>query len=580
MLKGFLKSGEEKTRDKIDEYFAEGLKLLEGNFFNRAMIEFDKAMALDSDAVYPRIKQEMQDAASSGQLEAALALGLNLIKSDNSDFELANKLGNFAREQKNYPQAESLYKLALKAKKNYLPAFYNLAASMARVDKYDDAVQSALEPFNGLEDYVYPDCEGPAKLIETLTKDLGEIKMKERVEKMQELTMAKEQKETQGYAVEAADIELELRKLKDLPKGAQPNDVVEEFKRLIEEQPQQAKDHTYNIAIYALMNGFLGEAEEALSRISVSDFEYVDLLKCILTAKKGDRTGAIEKLNKLMGDNEFNRLYNVNLGLLYQREGKKFVSAKYLIKTAALLEKSGGYYSMQELVRLAHESYDAGAFKKALNYYQIASTEIKDPKLWERLGTLYVELKKYDDAVRAFRSLQELDPNSPVAAKKLKEVHDYYYNKGKLLLDDRKFKPAGDFFRKALNVLRLPETLKAAAVVCGQLKQSDEEEAFLDEYAALMQVAKDKVVEQERQMLILEAKSWMAKKNYLKAIQSYESALRMKVDKNVFLQLAGLYKGLKKNDDLAALLGRWEKMVEHEEKMKQFAKEKERQKQS
>jgi len=580
MLKGLLRSSEEKTRDKVEEHFSEGLTLLEGKFFNRAMIEFDKAMELDSDAVYPRIKQELQNAADSGQLEAALSLGMNLIKSNNSDFELANKLGNFARELKNYSQAESLYKLALKAKKNYMPAFYNLAASMARVDKYDDAVQSALEPFSALDDYVYPDFEGPSKLIEGMTKRLSEKQAAERTEKLQELTLAKEQKETQGYAVEAADLDLEIRKIKELPKGAQPIDLIDEFERLIEEMPDKAKDHSYNIAIYALMNDILGEAEEALSRISVSDFEYVDLLKCLLAAKQGNRASGIEKLNKMLGENEFNRLYNVNLGLLYQREGKKFVAAKYLIKTAALLEKSGGIYSMKALVRLAHESYEAGAFKKALNYYKIASTEIEDPKLWERLGTLYIELKKYDDAVQAFRSLETLDPNSPVAGKKLKEVHDYYFNKGKQLLDDRKFKPSGDFFRKALNVLRLPETLKSAAVVCGQLKQGDEEEALLEEYNELMQAAKDKVVEQERQMLLLEAKSWMSKKNYLKAIQSYESALRMKVDKNVFLQLAGLYKGLKKNDDLAGLVSRWEKMVEHEEKMKQYDKEKERQKQN
>lgn len=577
MLKGILKSSEDKIKEKVEDHMAEGLKCLREKFYNRAMIEFDKAMALNKTDVYPRIKKELDEAAATGQLEAALSLGMNLIKGNHGDYELANKLGNFARELKNYSQAESLYKLALKANKNYQPAFYNLAASMARVDKYDDAVQSSLESFDGIDDYIYPDFIGEPKLIESMTQQLTEEKETYRAEKLQELELAKEQKESQGYAVEAKDLDLEIRKIKDEPRAAQPKDIVDEFKRLVEEDPENAKDHIFNLAVYSLMNDLLEETQEALTRISVSDFEYVDLLKALLKAKKGDQEGAITEINRLMGDNEFNRYYNVNLGLLYKRQGKRFVMAKYLIKTAALLEKSGGIYSMKELVRRAHEAYDNGSFKKALSYYQIASSEIPDPKLWERLGGLYVQLKKYDDAVKAFRTLKELDPNSPLGDEKLKEVHDYYFEKGKGLLDDRKFKPAADYFHKALGVLRLPETVKTAAIVYGQLKQHDKEEQLLEEYQNLVQAEKNKEMEVERQKLIQEGKAWMAKKNYLKAIQAYESALRMKVDKSVFLQLAALYKGLKKNGELQDLVARWEKMVEHEEKMKQYEKEKERQ---
>ncbi|MDT8447882.1 MAG: tetratricopeptide repeat protein [bacterium] len=577
MLKGLLKSSEDKIREKVEEHMTEGLKNLRENFFNRAMIEFDKAMALNKDEVYPRIKKELDEAAATGQIEAALSLGMNLIKGNHGDYELANKLGNFARELKNYPQAESLYKLALKAKKDYQPAFYNLAASMARVDKYDDAVQSALSMFDGIDDYIYPDFVGASKLVETMTQRITEEKEAARTERLQELELLKEQKESQGFAVEAKDLDFEIRKIKEAPKAAQPEDLIDEFKRLVEEDAANAKDHIYNLAVYALMEDKLGEVDEALTRISVSDFEYVDLLKAIVLAKRNDLEGAITLLNRLLGENEFNRLYNVNLGLMYKRQGKRFVMAKYLIKTAALLEKSGGIYSMKELVRMAHDAYDNGSFKKALNFYQIASSEIPDPKLWERLGTLYIQMKKYDDAVSAFRTLKDLEPNSSAADEKLKEIHDYYFEKGASLLEDRKFKPASDYFRKALNVLRLPETVKTAAIVFGQLKQHDEEEKLLEEYNGLLKAEKDKEVEVERQKLISEAKAWMAKKNYLKAIQAYESALRKKVDKSVFLQLAALYKGLKKTNELHDLVARWEKMVEHEEKMKQFEKEKERQ---
>ena len=139
-----------------------------------------------------------------------------------------------------------------------------------------------------------------------------------------------------------------------------------------------------------------------------------------------------------------------------------------------------------------------------------------------------------------------------------------------------KYKPASDYIHKALGIYRYPETVKKAAAIYGQLKQSDKEEQYLDEYKGMMEEVKNAETEKERQKLISDAKVCMKTKNYLKAIQHLESALRMKVDKQVFMQLAGIYKGLRKTEDLQGLVSRWEKMVEHEEKMKRFEKEQER----
>ena len=578
MLKGLLRSQEDKLKEKVEECMSEGLKALGEKFYNKAMIEFDKAMDLDRNNVYPRIKAELDAAASSGQLDAALSLGMNLIKDNNQDFELANKLGNYARELGNFKQAEGLYKMALKVNKNFPQAFYNLAATMARVDKYDDAAMSSITVFDGIEDFIYPDFVGGGTgFIENLCQNLADSLGASRASRLNELKILKEQKDQAGHSVEASELQFEIRKINDMPKGVQPEDVIAEFQKRADVDAGHKKDHLYNMGIYALQNRKLEVADQCFGQLSVSDFEYLEVLKAILTFKKGDQDAAIKHLENLLGENEFNRIYNVNLGLFYRFQGKKFLAAKYLIKTASLLEKSGGIYSMKELVRQAHAAYDEGQFKKALNFYQIASTEIPDARLWERLGTLYAQMKKYDDAVAAFRKLQEMEPDSETGFLKLKEIHDYYFAMGKQLLDDRKFKPASDYFRKALGVLRLPETVKTAAIVYGQLKQSDLEEELLDEYQKLMQIEKEKGQEVERQNIIREAKTFMAQKNYLKAASSLESALRMKVDKNVFLQLAGIYKGLKKTEELHALVGRWEKMVEHEEKMKQYEKDKERQ---
>ncbi len=576
MLKGFLKSKEVQIKEQVDQHLADGMKMLTEKFYNGALIEFDKAMKLNKDEVYPRLKNELGNFANGGNLESALSIGLNLIKIDNSDFELANKLGNYARELENYQQAEGLYKLALKAKKNYEPAFYNLAACMARVDKYDDAVSSSLDVFESVTDYKYPDLVGPENLLEVMGQEIESKKEIQINEKIQELQLTKEEKLNEGATVEAAGLDLDIKKLRKEPLSAQVNDFIDAFQRLIENDAMNANNHMYNLALYCVQNDKFDIASDALSRLSTGDFDYKILIQNIILAKTGKLEAAIKDMSRILAENEYNRFNNVNLGLMYRKAGKKFLATKYLIKTASLLEKSGGIYSMKELVKLAHQSFDEGNMKKALNFYKIACTENPDAMLWLRMGQVYQETKKWDEASKCYKKLLEQDPDNKDAVKKIKEVHDYFFHKAEELTQGMKYKPAADYIHKALGIKRYPETVKKAAAIYGQLKQAEKEEEYLDEYRAMMDEIKNAETEAERQKLIAEAKVCMKTKNYLKAIQHLESALRMKVDKQVFMQLAGIYKGLKKTEDLQSLISRWEKMVEHEEKMRKFEKEKER----
>jgi len=576
MLKGLLRSKEEQSREKVEQHLKDGMRMLGDKFYNGAMIEFDKAMALLPQGVYPRLKEELENFASTGQLEAALTIGLNLIKDNNQDFELANKLGNYARELKNYQQAEGLYKLALKAKANYEPAFYNLAACMARVDKFDDAVVSSLAVFDSVIDYVFPDFIGSENLLEEMTQEIEAKKETRIAEAIQELQLKKEQKLNQGATVEAGGIGMDIKKLQEEPLKAQIGDFIDEFQMKIETDVQHAGDHLYNLGLYCIQNGKLEIALDAFNRLPNEGFDYKQLMLNLCLAKSGKLEDAINATSRLLGENEFNRYNNVNLGLMYRKAGKKFLAAKYLIKTASLLEKSNGIYSMKALVKIAHQNYENGNLVKALNFYKIACTEHPDALLWLRMGDIYVQTKKMDEAAKCFKSLLEQDPDNEEGKGKIREVHDYYFSKGDALVQEMKFKPAADYIHKALGVLRLAETVKKAAMVYGQLKQTEKEDQYLDEYRRMVEEEKNKVQEKERQLLISEARNCMAKKNYLKAIQYLESALRMKVDKQVFMQLAGIYKGMKKMEDLQNLISRWEKMVEHDEKMKKFQKDQQR----
>ncbi len=580
MLKGLFQSKEDKIRIKVDEHLAEGMKLMSEKFYNGAMIEFDKAMELKPKDVYPRLVEELSNAAASGELQSALAIGLNLIKENNKDYELANKLGNFARELGDFKQAEGLYKTALKVKRGYDKAFYNLAASQARVDIYDDAIVSALSKFENVQDYILPDYIEDEKLIEKITEIIAEEKATAFKEKLQELTLERDKKIEEGASVEAKGIDLEIKKMKDSVGKVSPEEILNHFEKKINEDPKNAKMHLYDKALYAITNKQTKVTLETISRLSPKDFDTLDLIHAIALEQMGKRDEAINKMIRLLGRNEFNRYNNVNLGLMYRRSQKKFLSTKYLIKTAALLDKSNGIYSMKELIKEADECYKNGNLKKALNFYVIAVTELPSPRIWNQIGTIYVERKKYDDAVDAFRQLKALDPKSDMGDSKLIEIHNYYVERADVLMDERKFKPASDYLHKALGVLRLPDTLKKAAAVYKQLNAPDKEKELLEEWKKIIDAEKAKEQEAMRQHMIEKGKKQLTDKDYLKAVDTFETVLRMKVDRKIFLQLAALYKGLKKRDELSDLERRWENMVLHEEKLKRYEKEQVRKQQA
>ncbi len=572
-----FKGSEEKLKAEMESHYALGLEHLGSKFYNRAMIEFQKALEINHEEIYPRLLSELDNFTGS-DIEAALSIGLNLLKDNPADYELANKLGNFARELENFDQANNLYKMAMKANKNYEPAFYNLAASGAKVDLYDEAAKSSIEQFESLIDYILPEFigENPAELLE---QKLLEHKAKEKEEKLQSLHSDQEQKQDLGDAVGASQVSFEISMLEKEKIAVTPRDIMGVLKSQIDKDPESHKNLRYNLGLYALGNGAAKVALWAFGGLDAKEYDKKNLLEAISLDKNGQMDEAIDKVTSLLGKDEFSRYNNVNLGLMFQKAGKRFLATKYLLKTASLLEKSGGHYSMKAVVQAADAAKAEGNIKKALTFFQIASTEIKDKRLWIEIGEILVELKKYDEAVANYRELKTVDPDGKEADDNLKKIHDYYATKGDSLEHERKSKAAIDYYRKALSVVKFIETLKKSAKICSALNLSDEASQYLDMIDDLERAAKEAKEEEKRQEFITEGIDLIKAKNYYKAISSLESAFRMKLDKKVFLNLAGLYKGLKKTDDLNSLVQRWGKMVEHEEKLAKFNKAAAREKQ-
>ena len=332
MLKKIFQSKEDRIKEKIQEHFKEGMSLLSEKFFNQAMIEFDKAMILNPEAVYPRLVSELETAAGSGELESALAIGLNLMKENETDFELANKLGNYARELKEYKQAEGLYKTSLKIKKNYETAFYNLAATTAKVDIFDEAVKSSLSIFDDVVGFVLPEYQDNPEIITELEKTILEGKKETTEERIGVLSDERKQKLEVGHAVEASELAMEIKELKDNMSVMLPEDVFGALHKISKESLDKEKPYKYNMVLYALSKNKPKWALKALAALSATDYDTIDMLQAIALFQKKKVDDATGMLIRLLGENEFNRYCNVNLGLMYRKAGKHFFSRQILNK--------------------------------------------------------------------------------------------------------------------------------------------------------------------------------------------------------------------------------------------------------
>ncbi|MBT4263651.1 MAG: tetratricopeptide repeat protein [Deltaproteobacteria bacterium] len=576
MFKNIRQSKEEKSLQSIEKHLTAGLKQLSRKMHNGAMIEFGKAMAIDSNIVYPKLCEELEKVAVAGEFESAIAIGMNLIKEKKGDYELINKLGNYAQRLKDFKQAIALYKTALKIKKDYKPAFYNLASAEVKAEIVYDDIINELSQFKDQTEYILPSYIGDDNLIAGMMEKASSSKPKEVEAKIRQLFLLRDKKTESGGQAEVRKIDAKIEKLKEDAGKVTVDDVCHEFRKKIKLDAKNEQTHLFNLGLYAVANQKADVAEDALKGLSAVDFPTSALLLALSQEQKGNPQEAIQKLIQLLAENEFNRYYNVNLGLIYRKVKKQFLSVKYLIKTAVLLRKSDGMYSMRKLMQEADVCFEEGNFEKALDFYLIAVTEQPDSALWNKIGIIYRNLKQIDEAINTFRDVLKKDPDSETANQQMREIHDYYINTGDTLFEENKFKPAAEYFDRALSILRLPESLKKAAQAYRQLNDIKTEKMLLEEAENILNAEKEKGQERLRQALIIKGRGLLKKGQYQKAIEIIEAAFDMKADKDVYRQLATLYKKFKGKDSLSGLEKRWSDMVLQKERQEALEKEEER----
>lgn len=587
MLKSFKKNREQKIIQKAEDLLAKGMSQLNGKLYKQAMIEFQNAYQLDPNTALKRLDKEFTHYLEILDHEAALSIGLILIKIKKTDYELVNLVGNCARKQKNYKQANNLYRHALKINRNYPFAFYNLAASMGKVEKYDADVKRSFSVFSGIKDYVLPEYTEDPDFGERIEKQLKSTADANFQLQINNLEQQISNKEASGDYQEAKVLGITLEKLKR--KGSEPSktDYEDYYKELItvenpdemtEEKKQDQLRNIYNFGIYLLNHKKTEIALEAFHHVrdSGTSFKYLDMLIAITMAVSGHTKDAIKFFVDELGEEQYNRFFNINLGFMYKNIGNRLLATKYLAIGAELLEKSDGLYHLSDLLQIADQSAMDGNHKKALKLYNVAVAEVQNVDIWSKIGDVYVNLKKYDEATKAFREILKLDPESKFANQQLKEMHDLFCARAESFFHKSKFQASASMYEKALRILRPAETIKQAASVYKVMNNTAKVEALNKEYEEILKKEREFETEKQRKEHIKLGRLHIRRKNFKQGIEILEQAFRMKLDKDVFVLLASVYKSLKRKVEMQDLLNRWNKMVEYEDKMKKFEKDEER----
>ena len=116
-LKKIFKEG--GTKDEgYQVHLKKAKQLLDSRFYDRASVEYSKALQINAQQSIPIVKRQFEDAEAAGGLDL-LSLGQSLLVSFPNNPELANFLGNLCRRHSQPRRAENYYKHALKVSPDY-----------------------------------------------------------------------------------------------------------------------------------------------------------------------------------------------------------------------------------------------------------------------------------------------------------------------------------------------------------------------------------------------------------------------------------------------------------------------------
>ena len=568
VLDRFL-SSKQDDKQEIWDLFDAGKNLMESHFYDRASVEFNKALSLDKEFASELIVDLYMEMQGSNP-DAMIALGINILQHNPDNIEMANMLGNTYRKKGDYNAAKSMYQRCLKRDPYFKNASYNLAATLARAEVYDGTAVSAIAEFESLNHYQLPDnSEGEEKLYAIQ----GEVIRNEEISAEGELTGEKDESlmdfledHLDGEKVEepqANDIQEKKETSSESSSESQEKERKVEidpeacFKMISENHDDQQKETSEllnALGLYCLKHYHPEIAVNSFQKLVQLHPEQIDF-QCFLVLANGleGNTGkAIDSLQKILIEHPFHRYSNVNLGYLFQKSGKTMKARTYFFITYKLLERSGGYYHIDRILNRAEEHFNEDRGKKALELYEPLYEEINAPNLLNRIGKLQLLFSKLDEAVQTFRRILKIDVKNAEAREGLKQLHQKFLMQLDNAVKKHDYEDAAKAFEKAIGIVKNPKLMQRGIDINKMLKNETRANQLERMLKQMLEKNSNQMV-QEKISLAEEAEK---KGNFKAAVGYYEQAIRISPKHEIMVKMSDFCQRIDR-PELAEKVSKW-----------------------
>jgi len=568
VLDRFL-SSKQDDKQEIWDLFDAGKNLMESHFYDRASVEFNKALSLDKEFASELIVDLYMEMQGSNP-DAMIALGINILQHNPDNIEMANMLGNTYRKKGDYNAAKSMYQRCLKRDPYFKNASYNLAATLARAEVYDGTAVSAIAEFESLNHYQLPDnSDGEEKLYaiqgevirnedisaegetagvkdESLMDFLEDHLDGEKVEEPQANDIQEEKKTSSESSSESQEKE---RKVEIDPEAC--------FQMISENHDDQQKETSEllnALGLYCLTHYHPEIAVNSFQKLVQLHPEQIDY-QCFLVLANGleGNTGkSIDSLQKILIEHPFHRYSNVNLGYLFQKSGKTMKARTYFFITYKLLERSGGYYHIERILNRAEEHFNEDRGKKALELYEPLYEEINAPNLLNRIGKLQLLFSKLDEAVQTFRRVLKIDVKNAEAREGLKQLHQKFLMQLDNAVKKHDYEDAAKAFEKAIGIVKNPKLMQRGIDINKMLKNETRANQLERMLKQMLEKDSNQMV-QEKISLAEEAEK---KGNYKAAVGYYEQAIRISPKHEIMVKMSDFCQRIDR-PELAEKVSKW-----------------------
>ncbi|MBU2513873.1 tetratricopeptide repeat protein [bacterium] len=589
MLDIFSKIPNLKNAKRAENYFWKGMEYLNNDKRGLAVQEFENALKIDADTILPLMEEQFSTCYKNSRILEALTIGSFLKLQKKDDFRLMNHLGNLHRKLGELKKANEYYKKAIGLNRQYNNPLYNLAAGLAGVSLYDDALKELIKKHISLGVLLFPKSTYPRdqRIISHLAEVLNMKAFFGKVERLQELifkkTLMQEEPDLKKMEilVERIKVKYDQRIEHDSHHPNVPRLLGEVLKLDWSKLAAGEKDSflwdVLNLGLYIFRensvikstnakDGF-GSSENTDLQMAIDCFmklkvehyswKYLDMVVGLRHTVEGDSKQSIAELKTILKNDPNDRYVNINLGLLYRQVGNRLLSLVHLLKGAGVIEELGGVCHLNDIIDKAGQYYGGGDLKRALKLYNIASLETDSIEILEKIGEILMSLHRYYEAIQPFKEIIRIEPESKSAREKLVEIQDHFCFLAEEFYNAGEFIKASEHYEKALEIDR------SAAIVRKTMKaykmQGDHKQEFVmqEEYQKLLLIEKEKDQSVLRQSHMATAIKYMKAEDFQKAIEQFKIAFRMRMDKDAFMYLSYLYKKFNQKRALQELMTQW-----------------------